>query len=56
MSLPFCDDLLANSEPWDDTTVERRLQPTPQPLPQLTDVAINLTHYDQLLTEVAYAA
>jgi transcriptional regulator with XRE-family HTH domain len=50
------DDLLASSERWDDTTVERRLQPTPQPLPQLTDVAINLTHYDQLLSEVAYAA
>ena len=50
------DALLASPEPWDDTTVARRLQPTPQPLPQLTCVAINLTHYDQLLTEVAYAA
>jgi hypothetical protein len=50
------DDLLTSSDPWDDTTVARRLHPTPQPLPQLACVAINLNHYDQLLTEVAYAA
>ena len=49
-------DLLRSGEPWDDTTVERQLHPDPQPLPQLTCVPVNLTRYDQLLTEVAYAA
>jgi hypothetical protein len=48
--------LLHSAEPWDDTTVARHLQSDPQPLPQLTCVPVNLTSYDQLLTEVAYAA
>jgi len=48
--------LLDNSAAWDDTTVERLLHPEPQPVPQLTCVPVNLRGYDQLLTEVAYAA
>jgi hypothetical protein len=48
--------LLNGSESWDDTTVERLLHPEPQPVPQLTCVPVNLRGYDQLLTEVAYAA
>jgi hypothetical protein len=48
--------LLNSSEAWDDTTVERLLHSEPQPVPQLTCVPVNLRGYDQLLTEVAYAA
>jgi len=48
--------LLGGSERWDDTTVERLLQPAPQPLPPLACVPIDLTPYDQLLPEVGHAA
>jgi hypothetical protein len=45
--------ILATGERWDDTDVERLLQPAePIPVPQVTCGQVQLQQYDQLLTEV----
>jgi len=44
--------LLATNERWDETDVERLLQPEPIPVPQLTSDPVQLELYDQLLVEV----
>jgi hypothetical protein len=48
--------LLATPDPWDETDVERLLQPEPIPVPQLTCGEVELQQYDQLLSEVHHAA
>jgi len=48
--------LLAASGSWDETDVERLLQPEPIPIPQLTCGQVQLQQYDQLLTEVGHAS
>jgi len=47
--------LLATPGPWDETHVERLLQPQPIPVPQLVCGQVHLQQYDQLLSEVAHA-
>ncbi len=44
--------LLATTEQWDETDVERLLQPEPIPVPQLACAKVDLRHYDRLLSEV----
>jgi len=44
--------LLATGERWDETDVERLLQPEPIPVPQVTCGQVHLQQYDRLLTEV----
>jgi hypothetical protein len=48
--------LLTTPGPWDETDVERLLQPEPISVPQLTCSEVNLQQYDQLLSEVYHAA
>jgi len=48
--------LLATPGPWDETDVERLLEPEPIPVPQLTCGEVTLQQYDQLLSEVFRAA
>jgi hypothetical protein len=47
--------LLTTPGPWDETDVERLLQPEPISVPQLTCSEVNLQQYDQLLSEVYHA-
>jgi len=47
--------LLATQGPWDETDVERLLQPEPIPVPQLVCGDVHLQQYDQLLSEVLHA-
>jgi len=47
--------LLTTSGPWDETDVERLLQPEPIPVPQLVCGQVHLQQYDQLLSEVRHA-
>jgi hypothetical protein len=44
--------LLEGQARWDDTQVERLIQPQPLPVPQLALPLVNLTQYDRLLQEV----
>jgi hypothetical protein len=44
--------LLAGQQRWDETEVERLLQPQLLPVPQLSLPRINLAQYDRLLQEV----
>lgn len=44
--------LLATTERWDATDVERLLQPEPIPVPHLACAEVDLQRYDQLLSEV----
>lgn len=46
--------LLPSSEPWDERQVEQGLSSDPRLLPRLTCLAVDLTAYDQLLSEVAH--
>jgi len=48
--------LLATPGPWDETDVERLLQPEPIPVPQLVCGQVHLQQYDRLLSEVHRAA
>jgi hypothetical protein len=48
--------LLATSQSWDETDVERLLAPEPIDVPQLTCGPIHLQQYDRLLSEVYHAA
>jgi len=48
--------LLTTPGPWDETDVERLLQPEPIPVPQLVSGEVHLQQYDQLLSEVCHAA
>jgi hypothetical protein len=48
--------LVATSEPWDETDVERLVEPEAIPVPQLVCGEVHLQHYDQLLSEVHRAA
>lgn len=48
--------LLTTGQRWDDTDVERLLQPEPIPIPQVTCGQVELRQYDQLLTEVYHGA
>ena len=48
--------LLTTPDPWDETDVERLLQPEPIPVPELTCGEVQLQQYDQLLSEVVHAA
>jgi hypothetical protein len=48
--------LLSTDERWDETDVERLLQPEPIPVPQLACGQVHLQQYDQLLTEVQRGA
>jgi len=48
--------LLTTSGPWDETDVERLLQPEPIPVPRLVCGQVHLQQYDQLLSEVRHAA
>jgi hypothetical protein len=48
--------LLATPGTWDDTDVERLLQPEPIEIPTLTCGEVELEQYDRLLTGVAYGA
>ena len=48
--------LLATSESWDETAVERLLQPEPLPVPQLACGQVHLQQYDRLLSEVRRGA
>jgi len=48
--------LLATPGPWDETDVERLLQPELIPVPQLVCGQVNLQQYDRLLSEVCHAA
>jgi transposase InsO family protein len=45
--------LLEGQARWDDTHVERLIQPQPLPVPQLALPPVNLTQYDSLLQEVS---
>jgi hypothetical protein len=47
--------LLTTAEPWNETDVERLLQPEPIPVPQLTCGKVHLQQYDRLLSEVHHA-
>ena len=47
--------LLATPGSWNETDLERLLQPEPIPIPQLTCGQVQLQQYDQLLTEVLHA-
>jgi hypothetical protein len=44
--------LLDGQQRWDETDVERLLQPQLLPVPQLTLPQVNLAQYDRLLQEV----
>jgi transposase InsO family protein len=46
--------LLATEGPWDETDVERLLQPEPIRVPQLECGDVHLQQYDQLLSEVLH--
>jgi len=48
--------LLTTPGPWDETNVERLLQPESIPVPQLVSGQVHLQQYDQLLSEVCHAA
>jgi hypothetical protein len=48
--------LLATGEPWDDTDIERLLEPEPIEIPTLTCGEVELEAYDRLLTGVPYGA
>ena len=48
--------LLATAGRWDDTDVERLLEPEPMAVPSLTCGEVELAQYDRLLTEVGYGA
>ena len=48
--------LLATTEQWNETDVERLLQPEPIPVPHLACAKVDLQHYDQLLSEVHRAS
>jgi len=48
--------LLATPGPWDETAVERLVQPEAIPVPQLVCGEVHLQQYDQLLSEVHRAA
>lgn len=48
--------LLATPGPWDETDVERLLQPEPIAVPQLVCGEVHLQQYDRLLLEVYHAA
>jgi len=48
--------LLATPRQWDETDVERLLQPEPISVPQLACGQVHLQQYDQLLSEVYHAA
>jgi len=48
--------LLATTGPWNDTAVERLVQPKAIPVPQLVCGQVHLQQYDQLLSEVHRAA
>ena len=48
--------LLTTPGPWDETDVERLLQPESIPVPQLVSGQVHLQQYDQLLSEVCHAA
>jgi hypothetical protein len=48
--------LLATPGTWDDTDVERLLQPEPIEIPRLTCGEVELEQYDRLLTGVGYGA
>ncbi len=50
------DKLLATTESWDETDVERLLQPEPIHVPQLACAQVHLQQYDQLLSEVSRGA
>ena len=50
------DKLLAATESWDETDVERILQPDPIQVPQLACGKVHLQQYDRLLSEVSRAA
>jgi hypothetical protein len=43
---------LATTERWDETDVERMLQPDPIAIPILACGRVHLQQYDRLLTEV----
>jgi hypothetical protein len=43
------EELLGLGEPWDETVVAQRLQPTPAPVPAVAPVTVDLTRYDHLL-------
>ena len=46
------DKLLTTTESWDETDVERMIQPEPIHVPQLACAEVDLQHYDRLLSEV----
>jgi hypothetical protein len=48
--------LLTTPGPWDETDVERLLQPEPIPIPELTCGKVELQQYDRLLSEAYHAA
>jgi hypothetical protein len=48
--------LLASRDRWDETDVERLIQPEPIAVPQLSSGDVDLRHYDQLLSEVQHVA
>jgi hypothetical protein len=48
--------LLTTPGPWDETDVERLLQPEPIPVPELMCGTVQLQQYDRLLSEVVHAA
>jgi hypothetical protein len=48
--------LLTTGERWDDTDVQRLLQPEPVPVPQIVCGQVQLQQYDRLLTEVYHGA
>jgi hypothetical protein len=50
------DKLLTTTESWDETDVERILQPEPIHVPQLACGKVHLQQYDQLLSEVSRGA
>jgi len=48
--------LLTTTDPWNETDVERLLQPEPIRVPQLTCGQVQLQQYDQLLAEVVHVS
>jgi hypothetical protein len=48
--------LLDRREPWDDTDVERLLEPDPIKVPQISPCQVELAQYDRLLAEAHYAS
>jgi DNA-binding transcriptional regulator YiaG len=48
--------LLDSREPWDDTDVERLLEPDPIRVPQLAPCQVEFAQYDRLLAEAHYAS